>query len=245
MSKYTTELRFLIEGNFDLQLTEYPIFDENYRALLNKKIIDHYYFNEICAETPARFRHYLKTKLNEIMPYYNQLYESSLLKYDPMTNFSLTEESKRTSSGNSLSDGKNKMTGSGKSATRTATVNESENLQSDDLLNVESDTPNGLLNVTDIKSNVYASKANRHDNKIETKGKISDNSDAMNINANLAESENKIESQTLNIDDFIKKTYGTIGVKTQQEMLLEFRKTFLNIDLMVIIELSDCFMQIY
>ena len=47
MSKYTTELRWVIENGYDLQLNEYPIFDENYREELNQKIINHYYFREI------------------------------------------------------------------------------------------------------------------------------------------------------------------------------------------------------
>lgn len=51
MATYTTELRRLIENGFDLGLDDYPIFDEEYRAVLNKKIIDHYYFCEIGFET--------------------------------------------------------------------------------------------------------------------------------------------------------------------------------------------------
>jgi hypothetical protein len=245
LAKYTTELRHLIEGGFDLQLTDYPIFDESYRALLNQKIIDHYMFNEIGAETPARFRHYLKTKMNEIMPYYNQLYQSTLINFDPMTNFDLKEESTRTSNTDSTADGTNKSSGSGKSATRTETINESENEQTDDLTSVESDTPNGLLDLADIKTNVYASRANRGDNKITNSGRITDNADSMNINAGLSESENKLITEVKNVDDFIKHTYGTIGVKTQQAMLLELRETFINVDMMVISELYDCFMTIY
>ena len=40
MAVYTTELRRLIENGYDLGLDDYPIFDEEYRAVLNKKIID-------------------------------------------------------------------------------------------------------------------------------------------------------------------------------------------------------------
>ena len=39
MSRYTIELRYLIEGNYDLGLKDYPIFDESYREQLNNKII--------------------------------------------------------------------------------------------------------------------------------------------------------------------------------------------------------------
>ena len=37
MSQYTTELRYLIQQNYDFGLKDYPIFDESYRDVLNKK----------------------------------------------------------------------------------------------------------------------------------------------------------------------------------------------------------------
>lgn len=72
MSKYTTELRWIIEQTLDdrglthiesnwpttyetIGLNDYPIFDEAYRNTLNNKIIRHYYTREIGAETVGRF----------------------------------------------------------------------------------------------------------------------------------------------------------------------------------------------
>ena len=60
------------------------IFDECHRKELNDKIIEHYYFREIGAETPDRFNFYLRRKMREIMPYYNQLYISEMIKFDPL-----------------------------------------------------------------------------------------------------------------------------------------------------------------
>ena len=74
MSKYTTELRYLVEAGYDLGLNDYPIYSEDYRPKLNDKIIKHYYFREIGCETFGQWRMRLDTKLNEIMPYYNTLY---------------------------------------------------------------------------------------------------------------------------------------------------------------------------
>ena len=56
MSKYTTELRYLEEMKYDYGQNDYPIFDENYRSVLNKKIKDHYYVREIGFETAGLFR---------------------------------------------------------------------------------------------------------------------------------------------------------------------------------------------
>lgn len=92
MSKYTTTIKNLIDNNFDFQLTDYPIFDESYRQTLNNNILNHYYMNEIGFETASLFRFYLKQKLNEVMPYYNVLYEKQKELLEKLTgNVDLTE----------------------------------------------------------------------------------------------------------------------------------------------------------
>lgn len=66
-------------------LDGYPIYDELYRPVLNQKIIDHFWTREIGVETLSLFRHKLRTFMNIQMPYFNKLYESELLKVDPLT----------------------------------------------------------------------------------------------------------------------------------------------------------------
>lgn len=110
MSKYTTELRFICETEagktesvglskvdevisaalphiFDF---DFPIFDENYRTTLETKIIRHYYTREIGLETYGLWKLKLQTKLNEIMPYYNKLYQSELYTYNPLYDVDMT-----------------------------------------------------------------------------------------------------------------------------------------------------------
>jgi hypothetical protein len=62
-------------------LAHYPIFDETYRTILNGKIIEEYYHREIGVETIEMFVWRLRAKMNQIMPLYNQLYESTLIEY--------------------------------------------------------------------------------------------------------------------------------------------------------------------
>lgn len=105
MAIYTTQLRSIVEqaqadahvGPDDftvayarLGLNDYPIFDESYRQPLNDKIIRHYYFQEIGAETVARFAWYVRMTMFEMMPFYNQLYNSLNLITDPLTNVQYT-----------------------------------------------------------------------------------------------------------------------------------------------------------
>lgn len=104
MSKFTTQLRWIVENvqstvpysktirythdtYSKIGLNEYPIFDESYRNTLNDKIIDHFYFREIGFETVAQFAWFMRRTMNEIMPYYNKLYETELMIDNPLSDF--------------------------------------------------------------------------------------------------------------------------------------------------------------
>ena len=76
MSKYTITIKNLIDNDFDFGLNEYPIWSEDYRKVLNQKILHHYYENEIGFETANLFKFYLNNKMNEIMPFYNKMYNA-------------------------------------------------------------------------------------------------------------------------------------------------------------------------
>ena len=116
MSKYTTEVRYICETDSGLDesvgfnsvddviskswdkifTTKVPFFDEDYRKILCCKILKHYYLREICSETVGIWKLWINTKLEEIMPYYNQLYESAKLKFDPFHDVDLTRKHNRT-----------------------------------------------------------------------------------------------------------------------------------------------------
>ena len=104
MSKYTTELRYICEHYSGLTESvdradvnnvieqsrstifnfDYPIFDTAYKPILERKILKHFYTREISYETVGRWRLALEAKMQEIMPYYNQRYNSELLEFNPL-----------------------------------------------------------------------------------------------------------------------------------------------------------------
>ena len=121
MSKYTTELRYICETNTSHPIVgngfnnvaeiinsshtnifnfDYPIFDNRYRSVLEKKILLHYYTREISEETVGLWKLRLCDKLNLIMPYYNQLYESALIDFDPLVDVNYTRHKKLDKTGN-------------------------------------------------------------------------------------------------------------------------------------------------
>lgn len=145
MAKYTITIGTLMKNNFNFGLDTYPIFDDNYRQTLNQKILNHYYNNEIGFETPELFKFYLNNKLNEIMPYYNTLYENLKL-YDNnlMSNVNLKEVLNR----------------------ETANNVSSQSNSSTDTRNLYQDTPQGSLKETDIDNLKYATNLTLNDSNI-------------------------------------------------------------------------------
>ena len=231
MSKYTTELRWVIENGYDLQLNEYPIFDENYRQKLNQKIINHYYFREIGFETVGLFRFYLKQTMNEIMPYYNQLYESALLEIDPLNTINFTETLTRTKIGN---DTKNFNEDTTVNSNGDSNSNSTKNTNFKD---VESDTPQGMLSIGNIEGELYASYA-----------RISKNEDTTNSTAHqeTTDTQKRKNDEKINREDNENYTRTEKGNReSQSELLMKYRETFLNIDIQVINELNDLFMGLY
>lgn len=137
MSSYTVELRQLIQNGYDIGLKDYPIFDESYRETLNNKIITHYWMREIGAETAGLFKLYLNRTMSEIMPYYNQLYKSAQLDFDPLNAYNYVETNMEFE--NVEIDGTRTDTADGKS--------------------LYSDTPQGLLDNGAIADGKYLTSA--------------------------------------------------------------------------------------
>ena len=215
LSKYTTELRFLIENNFDNGLNSYPIFDESYRKSLNDKIVEHYYFREIGFETAELFKRYLNRTMNEIMPYYNQLYKSQLLNIDPLVSRKLIEQFTKSVDSTAIQEG---------SGTQTNTATGSNDNKS-----INSDTPQSNILIGNIEDNLYASSAT-----VDQSTGIN-NSESVN---------NSTANSTANSSETYSRDYtGLEG--DQSELLLNYRKTFLNIDMLIIDDLNTLFMGIW
>ena len=77
MSKYTAELRTIIDNNFDIFDFEYTRSSESQAIVSDKDLqqgfIDHYYFREVGFETLERFKHKLKTQWLESIENFDKL----------------------------------------------------------------------------------------------------------------------------------------------------------------------------
>lgn len=253
MSKYTTEVRFICENSASLSESEgadnvdsildkcwnkvfnfdFPIFDENYRQVLCRKILKHYYTREIAHETVGRWKLALNAKLNEIMPYYNQLYKSELLEFNPFYDVDLTRS--REGSGTSNKTSNNTETNSGTSKN----VSSGSGTSNTDTLNRFSDTPQNSMDTQGIADSV----------PLTTVTKVNEDNTTTNESTDtLTRNDNKTGSGTENInntDKYIETVKGKQGTENYSSLLKKFRETFLNIDMMIIEDCSDCFFTLW
>ena len=107
---FTETIANLVDEGFDFGLKDYPIFNEEYRAHLNKKIIEHYMFYEIGYETETMFRFALNRKMREIMPLYNQRYKSCFIAFDALSTQDSTENVTSSNRGTSRETSKDDET---------------------------------------------------------------------------------------------------------------------------------------
>lgn len=259
MAKYTIELYSLMDLGYELNLDAYPIFDEDYRDGLNEKIVNHYYFREIGQETPDRFNFMLGRTMNEIMPYYNQLYKSERDAFDYLTTTNIAESKNENMAETENVDANGHIQSTGVSASTSDTNGEgftNDNLSNvnhrtgnDNLSDTFFDTPNGQLDNTnyattkDSKIDNY-SEDNSSDQQRDTNSKTKSTTDMDTSSSNDTSSANVSERDR----DYNKTNndskVGYEGI-SPDVLLANHRKNMLNIDMMIIKDLEPLFMQIY
>lgn len=115
-----TDVETVLNDSWDKIFTAFPIYDEAHRADLCKKILRHYYMDEIAFETYGLWQLAINTKLVEIMPQYNSLYKASAEIINPLYNKSLSRQYDGTSKGTNKDTRTDNLTDTA-SATTTAT----------------------------------------------------------------------------------------------------------------------------
>lgn len=171
MSKYTTEVRYICEQYYGLDeskdyadvdtivenaclriFEDFPIFDEEYRIPLEKKILRHYYTREICAETVGLWKLWLNNRMNEIMPYYNMLYRSALLDFDPLHDVDYTVNHTGNDSSNEGVESTSKNSGTVSYTKDTSSTTDDDSTKTYDTTVTNNNTATRTMNTTDTET---------------------------------------------------------------------------------------------
>lgn len=281
MSIYTTEVRYIceVEAGYDASQGfskideildravpkifdfEWPIFDEEYRVPLEKKILRYFYTREIGCETYGHWKLMLQNKLCEIMPYYNQLYKSELLMagVNPLNDVDYTKTGNRTDDGADTRTTESSGTGntevkSTNKVVRSATdsgTNEAVVSGNQGHVRKYSDTPQGAL--SGVESGTYLTEAEVNtdtDNTTTTtttsnKEDATDQTDSSGTSKNTTSETTNSRGTTNNTAEYLERVTGKMGGTSYAKMLRELRESFLNIDRDILKDLGVLFMNIW
>lgn len=227
MSNYTIQLRFICETLCGLKSStsdyteviensytklfdsDIQCYNANYTSTLLKKIINHFYFREVSAETMGQFRFYLNQKMREIMPRYNELYK---LQSEINNEFIDVTESE---------------TVTGNSETSSNSENVSRGTQENTLKDVSkfSDTPQNLL--SNVENGRYLTTVNIDDTTNSNTNESTDTSTGT-ASATNTSTRNK-----------------NVRTTNQIEIYNKYQKMYNNIDLDIINDLEELFLQVW
>lgn len=276
-AKYTEVLKNLMDNEktnalIENALSSYPLYEKQSkeefipsivptREELNKKILNAYKYREIGFETVGRFLEELQITMEEIMPYYNQLFFSADQDFNIIYNvdYKRTTETKRAGESESEVNGEDssETTNSDKGKT-TANASDNSNINStieNTTKNVNSQTPQNEISIAaeNIDSVPYADSVswNKTNNKEEsnTSGSSTSTTETESAATNKTATSNSLSSSGKNneSEDTIETTKGNFGVVSAQDLVLKFRDTIINIEQMIINDsrLSELFMTVF
>lgn len=273
MASYTKQLRSIIEqatqfeqglsldekieiGRKKLFNFHYPFFNESYRKQFETNFIRKFYMREIGFEVEGLFKFQLETWLNINMPYFNELFESEQIKYDPLINTFMTTERDSTSNKDQTDDRTIAQTSQtdGTSSGNMSQNSTSENEAKDDNFSrrVGSENPDSRLQLQTQQGKgviEYASDIdeNKVDNKATASGKANtktDSTDRSHVDSK-ADQEDKRTSNIDEMEKFLERRSGKIGIESQAKLIQDYRSALLRIEVQIHREMNELFMLVY
>lgn len=234
MATYTIELRTLIEEYGYHLFDEYAFYtdDKKVKAYFEKLFIETFYFHEIGCETPERFKWMLKAKLNRIMPYYKQLYQTEWMQVnkDMMNSKDLTETTTHTLT--SHLSGTQEQQVSSESSSQSEASGTGTNSGTD----LESALENGVPQVH-LETDLTRKTQSNSNSSSTAQSTASDNM------TNESSMTNQQQNQLQETTTFTSK--GDIGIQTPAYAIAEWRKIIININDLILNECQDLFMGVY
>ena len=212
-----------------------------FRSILEKKILKHYYTIEIGEETVGLWKLRLNAKLNEIMPYYNKLYLSELMEFNPLYTSDLFKEGVKHNT--EESEGEFATSGTNNN-TRTDNTTSS---RTTDQWNLYSDTPQGGIagisgaeDDPSLGDNAYLTNATHiiggPGNAVHNTGTVGNAGTTTGTGTNAGTVQND--------GDYAEHIYGYHGYNPNI-LLRDFRENLLNIDMKIIRELRNLFFNLW
>ena len=302
MNRYSIELHYIEEDlGYNLFNENFPFYEPALREQFVKKFYDKYRFREIGTETIYRFKVMLNSRINLIMPYYTQLYQTELAA--KKINFLLNKDLKETfireitgqnnveSTSTTNTTGENNVESTSTSAktgennvenTTTSNTSGENSVESTSTTNTNGesnstsegrflDTPSSRVTDEELDGYLTTAQKDKVNGTTTANGTSTNNSLGRNA-TNQTTINNSLEKNKLNENNTNNSlgrsnstetntntslgnnnqtetteliSQGNIGITSSGQLLEDWRKTLINIDMMILNDLNDLFFGLY
>lgn len=276
MAQVTVELRNLLTlTDFELFDFEYQFDDPLFKKEIEQQITDFFYDYEIGSETPDMFKRKFKARFLRIIGYYNQLYNTTLLQYNPLINSKMSEAleqlattAQSSTAGNTSTSG-NTRTDDLTATQTTATSSAADGTRTDNLTAAQtgSNTTVGNQKASDYPQQPIAggqylageedsTSTSDFDTTTTNTGTVTDSSTASSDSDSTARNTGTVTDSGTSTSDTNTSLNGTTDTTysktiegltgtTYQDLIRQERENLLRIPQMIISELKPCFILIY
>ena len=211
----TLKMSDIVRSNYDLFDFSYNLYDNSLKQYFEEKFKNHFFLYEIGFETVGLFKQQLQMTLNEIYPYYKQLYETEIRCKN--IDFMLNKDLKETIIKEVVGEGTSVV-----NSTQTNTSNSSSN----DLLTTHDTPQNQVKDLDRFMSSAQKSNSN-------------------NENTNTGNANTTSTGNTKSTDKTELLSQGNIGITSSADLLSKWREVLINIDLLMFEELKKLFLLVY
>ena len=267
---FTMELRKVAEI-FPNWIEKYPIFDEEYRPELDKKIFDEFMFREIGFETPEMFINRFNHRMRVTMPYFNKLYTLFNTEFDPLVNYliettgktlSISDISRLVETADTRTDNLDSLTKTiandthiGKNSVERDAINDSTNATGSQARSVNSQFPQTMLS----DNGDYATSANDTNSKSSVTSNVTENAKeiaSVNDNRDSVSDVTQNDTQTIKADGTQKRTGFNRDDENRNSitkgrnmspmtLIKQYYENIINVDELLLKRLDSLFMLVF
>ena len=177
------------------------------------------------------------------MPYYNQMYKTTLLEFNPLYTFDVTREHEIKSEGDSKSHAVSLDRNTSEGGSQNKSVFNASDVSKAKEDEVYSDTPQGRLDL--VKDGKYATSATYNNKQGESQQSGLSNDDRTFNSKDVRQGDVDSSLKTNTVEKYLERVYGKSDSASYSRLVKEYRQTILNIDMLVIGELENLFMGLW
>lgn len=209
------------------------------RGAFCQDILRHFYTREIGFETVGLWKLKINTKIREILPYYNKMFETMAMEYEPFRDVDYTRTLEGKEHGENNKSENTSKTDEGLS-TETYDSNKKDKGKNHGVSKF-SDTPQG--GIVGIENDNYLTNATVDDNEGESSSAVDGRRTGRSKNDETVSLLGTGAFATTN--NLVEHVVGKRSGVSYSKAMMEYRDSLINVELMIFEELNDLFMLLW